>query len=68
MVDEQADEFKEDGKQLEQFLQIQIETMDHCSLLQLEPCKTPQGRYMVDMNAVPEITDKVYARGKTYSI
>lgn len=68
MVDEQADEFKEDGKQLEQFLQIQIETMDHCSLLQLKPCKTPQGRYVVDMNAVPEITDKVYARGKTCSI
>ena len=43
MVDEQADECKEDGKQLEQFLQIEIETMDHCSLLQLEPCKTPQG-------------------------
>ena len=37
VVDEQADELTENGKELERFFQIQIEAMDHCSLLQLEP-------------------------------
>ena len=37
VVDEQADEYTEDNTELEQFFQIQIEAIDHCSLLQLEP-------------------------------
>ena len=39
VVDEQADDLTEDDKELEQFYQIQIEAMDHCSLMQLEACE-----------------------------
>ena len=55
-------------------------TMDHCSLLQLEPReKLPKvkltkaiegsvnrvlGQYLIEANTIPEITDNVYAMGK----
>ena len=74
----------EDDEEIEQFFQIQIEFMDHCSLLQLEPReKLPKvnltretegslnrilGRYLIDVNTIPEITDKVYAMGKAIII
>ena len=35
--DEQNNKLTEDDKELEWFLKIQIEVMDHCSLLQLVP-------------------------------
>ena len=35
--DEQINKLTEDDKELEWFLKIQIEVMDHCSLLQLVP-------------------------------
>ena len=37
VVYEEADELTEDDKELERFFQVQIETMEHCSLLQLQP-------------------------------
>lgn len=36
VVDEQAEELTEVDKELEQFFQIHIKAMDHCTLLQLE--------------------------------
>ena len=37
VVVKQTDRLMEDDKELKQFFQIQIEAMDHSSLLQLEP-------------------------------
>ena len=37
VVEEQADELTEDDKEPEQLFQKEIEALDHCSLLQLEP-------------------------------
>ena len=84
VVDEQADGMTEDDKELERFFQIQIEAMDHYSLLQLEPLeKVPKmkltkeiegsanrvlGRYLIDVNTISEITDKVYAMGKAIAL
>ena len=80
VVDKRTDKLTEDDKELERFFQIQIEAMDHCSLLQLEPCeKLPKmkltkeiegcvkivlDQYLIDVNIISEITDKVYAMGK----
>ena len=80
VLDEQADELTGDDKKLERFFQIQIEAMDHSSLLQLEPREElPKvgltkkikgsanrilGWNLIDVNTIPEITDKVYAMGK----
>ena len=80
VVDKQTDKLTEDDKDLERFFQIQIEAMDHCSLLQLEPheklpkmkltkeiegcVKIVLDQYLIDVNIIPEITDKVYAMGK----
>ena len=80
VVDEEADGLTENDKKLERFFQVQIEAMEHCSLLQLEPReKLPKvkltkeiessanrilDRYLIDVNTIPEITDKVYAMGK----
>ena len=75
VVDEPADKLTADHKELKRFFQIQIEAIDHCSLLQLAPCEKLAketevcvnrvlGRYLIDVNIIPEITDKVYAMGK----
>ena len=80
VVDEQADELMEDGKELAQFFHVQTEAMDHCSLLRLEPPeKLPKvkltkeiegsanriiAEYLIDVRTIPEITDKVCALGK----
>ena len=80
VVNKQTDELTEDDKELERFFQIQIEAIDHCSLLLLEPrkklpnlklTKKVEGsanrgldRYLVEVNTIPEITDKVYVIGK----
>ena len=37
VLDKEADELTGDDKKLERFFQIQIEAIDHSSLLQLEP-------------------------------
>ena len=58
--------------------------MDHSSLLQLEPCeKLPKvkltneiggsanralDQYLIDLNSIPEITDKVFAMGKAIEV
>ena len=84
VVDKQTDKLIEDDKELERFFQIQIEAMDHCSLLHLEPReKLPKmklananegsanrvlDRYLIDVNNIPEITDKVYAMGKAFKL
>ena len=75
-VDKQADNLTQDDKELEQFFQMQIKAMDHCSLLQLD--KLPKvkltketegsanrilGKYLTDFMSL-EITDKNYVMGK----
>ena len=80
VVCRQVNELTEHCKEPESFFQTQIEAMDHYSLLQLEPrekllkvkltkeiegsANRILGRYLVNVNIISEIADKVYAIGK----
>ena len=78
VADKQVGKLREDDKELERFFQIQIKAMDYCSLLQLEPSEKPPkvnkeiegsanrilGRYLIDVNTILEIINKVFTMGK----